>query len=64
MKELENLVFSLLMYQYVKIDHMNYEDAVELIGHKSSDLRQVKKHYSELCKVLDMYQFTAQESVK
>ena len=64
MKELENLVYSLLLYQYVKIDHMEYSDAIELIGHKSCDLRQVKKSYSELSAVLDNYKFTSQESVK
>ena len=62
-KELENLVYSLLLYQYVKVDHMEYDVAVNLIGHKSSDLRQVKKNYTELCSVMDNYSFTPQESV-
>ena len=63
-KELENLVYSLLLYQYVKIDKMEYGAAVALLGHKSCDLRQVKKNYTELCQVLDNYKFTSQESVR
>lgn len=62
-KELEDLVYSLLLYQYVKVDHIDYDSAVSLIGHKSCDLRQVKKHYVELCSVMDNYSFTPQESV-
>lgn len=57
MKELEDLVYSLLLYQYVKVDRMEYDAAVALIGHKSSDLRQVKKNYSELCNVMENYSF-------
>lgn len=63
-KELESLVYSLLLYQYVKIDKMDYEEAVELIGHESCELRQVKKRYHALCKVMDKYTFIPQESVK
>lgn len=62
-KELEDLVYSLLLYQYVKVDHMEYESAIDLIGHSSSDLRQVKKNYTELCSVLETYSFSPQESV-
>ena len=63
-KELESLVYSLLLYQYVKIDKMDYEEAIELIGHESCELRQVKKRYHALCKVMDKYTFIPQESVK
>ena len=63
-QELESLVYSLLLYQYVKIDGMEYENAIEIIGHKSCELRQVKKKYNALCKVLENYSFTPQESVK
>lgn len=62
-KQLEDLVYALLLYQYVKIDHMDYDVAVNLIGHNSCDLRQVKKNYSELCSVMENYSFTPQESV-
>lgn len=62
-KELEDLVYSLLLYQYVKIDHMEYDIAITLIGHKSCDLRQVKKNYSQLCNIMENYKFVPQENV-
>lgn len=57
--ELESLVYSLLLYQYVKIDGMDYEEALKLIGHESKELRAVKKQYKALCEVLDNYTFTS-----
>ena len=63
-QEMESLTYSLLLYQYVKIDGIPYEEALELVGHKSCELRQVKKRYSALCKVLEEYSFTPQEAVK
>lgn len=55
--ELESLVYSLLLFQYVDIDKMKYDDAIELIGHKSSDLRKVKADYVELKELLSKYDF-------
>ena len=55
--ELESLVYSLLLFQYVDIDKMKYDDAIELIGHKSSDLRKVKADYVGLKELLSKYDF-------
>lgn len=63
-QEMESLVYSLLLYQYVKIDGIEYEKALELIGHKSCELRQVKKQYNALCKVLENYSFSPQEQIQ
>ena len=60
-QEMESLVYSLLLYQYVKIDKMDYEAALDLIGHESCELRQVKKRYNALCKVLENYSFSPQD---
>ena len=62
-RELESLVYSLLLYRYVKIDNVPYEDALELIGHESCELRHVKKQYQEICKILSEYSFRPQENV-
>ena len=62
-KELESLIYSLLLYQYVKIDNLDYEEALQLIGHESCELRQVKKQYQALCKVMDKYNFVHQEGI-
>lgn len=57
-EELQNTVYSLLLYQYVKIEHMDYDKALELIGHESKDLRAVKANYRKLTEVLENYSFT------
>lgn len=62
-KELESLIYSLLLYQYVKVDNLDYEEALQLIGHESCELRQVKKQYQALCKVMDKYSFVKQEGI-
>ena len=56
--ELEELVYSLVLYQYVDIDGMPYEEAIKIIGHKRVELRTVKSNYTKLKQVLDTYQFT------
>lgn len=62
-KELESLIYSLLLYQYVKVDNLDYEEALQLIGHESCELRQVKKQYQALCKIMDKYSFVKQEGI-
>lgn len=59
--ELESLVYSLVLYQYVNIDKMDYDEAVKLIGHKSSDLRAVKTQYKSICDVMNKYEFGKRE---
>lgn len=57
-EQLESLVYALILYQYVNIEHMQYDEAVKLVGHCSKDLRNVKSDYCKLCKVLEQYDFT------
>ena len=57
LNELHSTMYLLLLYQYTKIEGKPYEEAVKLIGYKSSELRQVKTAYTKLCKVLDNYNF-------
>lgn len=61
-EELESLVYSLVLYQYVELENMNYEEAIKLIGHKSSDLRKVKSDYQKICKILSSYEFKHRQS--
>ena len=56
--ELESLVYSLVLFQLVDIDHMDYEEALSIIGHKSKDLRRVKSDYNSLKEILSKYEFT------
>lgn len=55
--ELESLVYTLVLYQYVNIDGIDYNEAIKLIGHKSSDLKRVKSDYRKLCSILENYDF-------
>lgn len=55
--ELELLIYSLVLYQYVNLDHMDYDKAIELIGKESIDLRAVKSGYIKICEVLSKYNF-------
>lgn len=59
-KELESIVYSLVLYQYVNIDNMQYEDAIKLIGSESSELRQIKSDYRKLCSLLEKYNFNSE----
>lgn len=61
--QLEELVYALLLYQYVHIDRMDYEEAIKLIGHESKELRGVKKSYRKLCEVLDKYSFESRSGI-
>lgn len=55
--ELESLTYALLLYQYVKIDNIPYDEAIKLIGHESAELREVKSNYNKICEVLQNYNF-------
>ena len=62
-EELENLVYALVLYQYVNLGNMAYDDAIKLIGKDEIHLRAVKSAYSGLCKILDKYEFRGRTSV-
>lgn len=57
-EELELLIYSLLLYQYVEIEHILFEDAVELINRNDVDISAVKTNYHKLKDVLETYTFT------
>ena len=59
--ELEYLLYALLLYQYVNIEGKSYDEAISLIGHDSTELRDVKKGYRSLCNVLRNYSFSPRE---
>lgn len=61
--ELESLVYSLLLYEYVNVEGIPYKDACDIIGHSSKDLRKVKSDYNKLVEILDKYDFTREESI-
>lgn len=56
-QELHSIMYLLLLYQYTKIEGKSYDEAINLIGYKSSELRSVKTAYNKICEVLDKYNF-------
>ena len=56
-EELESLINSLMLYQYIELDGMSYDDAITKIGFNSYDLRKVKKDYNKIMKILENYSF-------
>lgn len=56
--ELELLVHSLVLYQYVNIDGMDYEKAIEIVGNDSADLRAIKSGYIKICEILSKYKIS------
>ena len=55
--ELYSIMNLLLVYQYVKIDHKEFSDAIILAGYKNKDTKKLYEAYSKLSKVLDKYEF-------
>lgn len=55
--ELHSMMYLVLLYQYTKIDGKTYDEAIKLIGFRSSELRKVKSAYNKVCQVLDSYNF-------
>lgn len=60
-EELHSLMSLLLLYQYVNIDKMDYQEAIKLIGYDSKQLRKVKSIYTKLCKLLENYDIKARD---
>lgn len=56
-EELEEIVHSLLLYQYVNIDNMSFEEALKLLGKRTTDIRVVKRNYNKIKEVLEQYTF-------
>lgn len=56
-EELEEIVHSLLLYQYVNIDNMSFEEALKLLGKRTTDIRIVKRNYNKIKEVLEQYSF-------
>lgn len=54
-EEIESIINSLLLYQYINIDGCSYDDAIEKIGFDSFQLRKIKKDYNNICSILSEY---------
>lgn len=53
--EIQSLMCLLLLYQYVKVDNIDYDTALKVVGYDMKDYRTIRKSFNKLCKVLDDY---------
>lgn len=54
-EEIDSIVNSLLLYQYINIDGYSYKEAINKIGFESFQLRKIKKDYNNICSILNNY---------
>lgn len=54
-EEIDSIINSLLLYQYINIDGYSYNEAIEKIGFDSFQLRKIKKDYNNICSILENY---------
>lgn len=57
-EEFEDVVHSLLLYQYVDIDHKTFDEALKIIGDRTKDVRIIKRNYNKIKQLLEKYTFT------
>lgn len=53
--ELENIVYALMIYQYVNIEHIPIEKCWQLIGNKKINKKQIHKLYLKISEILNSY---------
>ena len=56
--ELECMIRAFLLYQYVDIGGMPYNDALKLLKYESTDYPTIKKEYLAIKDVIDQYKIT------
>lgn len=56
-EEIHSILHIILLYQYVHIDGMTFEEAIRLVGYSSKDTRSIKNLYNRVSKVLENYEF-------
>lgn len=61
-EELEEVIQSLLIYQYMDIDKMSFDEAVQASGQKTRDIRTIRKNYNKVKEVLENYKFGNDDS--
>lgn len=58
-EEVEMLLYSLLLYNYVDVTGMSIEDGLELISNDNIDKNELKFNYGKLKQTLAEYEFTS-----
>ena len=58
--ELQSIVYSLMLYQYINVEGKSLEEALKLIENASSldiNIGEVKATYFKVCELMDNYTF-------
>ena len=61
--QLENLINILILYKYVHIDKIEFEEALLKIDLSQLNIKQIKRDYYKLESVLDKYDFRRNDTV-
>lgn len=61
--ELEMLLYGMLLYQYIDIEHRTFENAIKLLNNDDLDITVLKQNYRKIREVLKDYQFTSRGRV-
>ncbi len=66
--ELEYLIYGMLLYQYVDIEHQSFEGALNSIAQQSKfenkfEKKELKKFYQTLKETLSSYEFETRSSI-
>lgn len=55
--EINSVLSLVLLYQYTKIDGLDYDEAIKLIGFNSTEIKKIKNTYKDICEILENYNF-------
>lgn len=61
--ELRTMLYALLLYQYVNIEKIPEEDAIDLLRVEGSAVKLIKESYVQVKDILSKYQFSNREAV-
>ena len=56
-EELENMVYALILYEYVDVDKVELSTALKAIGVSKIKTKEIKELYQNLRHILDKYEF-------
>lgn len=57
-EDMEELLYGMLLYQYVDVEKIDYEKAITLIDKENVQKSVIVDSYRKIKKVLDQYEFT------
>lgn len=57
LSELYSVINVVLLYQYTKIEGIDYDKAIEMLNFDKSQNKNIKISYNKLCAILEKYNF-------